>query len=72
MNELHSPIRGLLMVAGLLLVAAAVLWPVLSRWAGRLPGDMVVRRGGWTFAFPLVTCLLLSLLFSLALWLFRR
>ncbi len=67
MNALHSPIRGLLMVAGLLLVAAAVLWPVLSRWAGRLPGDMVVRRGGWTFAFPLVTCLLLSLLFSLAL-----
>lgn len=72
MNDLHSPIRGLLMAAGLLLVAAAVLWPVLSRWAGRLPGDLVVRRGGWTFAFPLVTCLLLSLLFSLALWLFRR
>lgn len=72
MNELHSPIRGLLMAAGLLLVAAAVLWPVVSRWAGRLPGDLVVRRGGWTFAFPLVTCLLLSLLFSLALWLFRR
>ncbi|MEO8191379.1 MAG: DUF2905 domain-containing protein [Acidobacteriota bacterium] len=60
------------MAAGLLLVAAAVLWPVVSRWAGRLPGDLVVRRGGWTFAFPLVTCLLLSLLFSLALWLFRR
>lgn len=60
------------MAAGLILVAAAVLWPVLSRWAGRLPGDLVVRRGNWTFAFPLVTCLLLSLIFSLALWLFRR
>ena len=72
MNDLHSPIRGVLMAAGLLLVAAAVLWPVVSRWAGRLPGDLMVRRGSWTFAFPLVTCLLLSLLFSIALWLFRR
>ena len=72
MSEMHSPIRGVLMAAGLLLVAAAVLWPVVSRWAGRLPGDLMVRRGSWTFAFPLVTCLLLSLLFSIALWLFRR
>ncbi|MCA1611565.1 MAG: DUF2905 family protein [Thermoanaerobaculia bacterium] len=69
---MQFPIRGLLMAAGVLLVAAAVLWPVLSRYAGRLPGDLLVRRGSWTFAFPLVTCLLLSLLFSLALWLFRR
>ncbi|MEP6801119.1 MAG: DUF2905 domain-containing protein [Acidobacteriota bacterium] len=65
-------IRGLLLAGGLMMIAAAVLWPVLSRWAGRLPGDLVVRRGNWTFAFPLVTCLVLSLLFSLALWLFRR
>ncbi|MCA1582241.1 MAG: DUF2905 domain-containing protein [Acidobacteria bacterium] len=69
---MQFPIRGLLMAAGVLLVAAAVLWPVLSRYVGRLPGDLLVRRGSWTFAFPLVTCLLLSLLFSLALWLFRR
>ncbi|MEP6769857.1 MAG: DUF2905 domain-containing protein [Acidobacteriota bacterium] len=69
---MQFPIRGLLMAAGLLLVAAAVLWPVVSRYVGRLPGDILVRRGNWTFAFPLVTCLLLSLLFSLALWLFRR
>ncbi len=60
------------MAGGLMMIAAAVLWPVLSRWAGRLPGDLVVRRGSWTFAFPLVTCLVLSLLFSLVLWLFRR
>ncbi|MDQ2869759.1 MAG: DUF2905 domain-containing protein [Acidobacteriota bacterium] len=71
-SSVQFPIRGVLMAAGLLLVAAAVLWPVLSRYAGRLPGDFVVRRGSWTFAFPLVTCLVLSLLFSLALWLFRR
>ena len=68
----QSPVRALLLAAGLLLVAAAVLWPFLSRWLGRLPGDVVVRRGNFTFAFPIVTCLLLSLLLSLVLWLVRR
>ena len=64
--------RGFLIAAGLLLVAAGLLWPVLSRYAGRLPGDIVVRKPGFTFAFPIVTWLLLSLLLSLLLWLFRR
>ncbi|HEU5248481.1 MAG TPA: DUF2905 family protein [Thermoanaerobaculia bacterium] len=67
-----SPIRALLLVVGILFVAAAVAWPVVSRYFGRLPGDIVVRRPGFTFVFPLVTCLLLSLLVSLLLWIFRR
>jgi Protein of unknown function (DUF2905) len=67
-----NPIRALLLAAGIVLIAAALLWPVLSRYFGRLPGDIVVRRPGFTFAFPIVTCLLLSLLLSLLLWLFRR
>ena len=61
-----------MLAAGIVLIAAALLWPVLSRYFGRLPGDIVVRRPGFTFAFPIVTCLLLSLLLSLLLWLFRR
>ncbi|HEX7253427.1 MAG TPA: DUF2905 domain-containing protein [Thermoanaerobaculia bacterium] len=64
--------RTLLIAAGVLLLAAGVLWPVLSRYVGRLPGDIVVRRPGFTFAFPIVTCLLLSLLLTLLLWLLRR
>lgn len=67
-----SPLRALLLVMGLVLVAGAILWPWVSRWFGRLPGDIVVRRGAFTFAFPLVTCLLISLLLSLVLSLFRR
>jgi hypothetical protein len=39
---------------------------------GRLPGDIVYHKGGTTFYFPLVTCLLLSLVLSLLLNLFRR
>jgi hypothetical protein len=66
------PVQILLLVLGIVFIAAALLWPVLSRHLGRLPGDIVVRRPGFTFAFPIVTCLLLSLLFTLLLWLFRR
>jgi hypothetical protein len=43
-----QPLRGLLLGIGILFVAAAVLWPVVSRYVGRLPGDVVVRRGNFT------------------------
>ena len=64
--------RQLLLVLGILLILAALLWPFLSRYFGRLPGDIVIRRPGFTFAFPVVTCLLLSLLLTLLLSIFRR
>jgi hypothetical protein len=67
-----SPVRTLVLVTGLVLVLAAVLWPVVSRYFGRLPGDIVVRRHGFTFVFPIVTCLLLSLLLSFLFSIFRR
>jgi hypothetical protein len=71
-GSIQNPVRGLLIAAGILFLVAGLLWPFLSRYLGRLPGDIVIRRGGWTSALPIVTCLLLSLLFSLLLGLFRR
>jgi len=71
-EPIQSPVRTLLLVAGAALLVLGLLWPVVSRYFGRLPGDVVVRRENWTFAFPIVTCLVLSLLLSLILWLFRR
>jgi hypothetical protein len=71
-GNFNSPVRALLVVLGALLILAGVLWPVVSRYFGRLPGDIVVRKPGFTFAFPIVTCLVLSLLLTLLLWLFRR
>jgi hypothetical protein len=65
-------VRSLLIALGIVFFVAGVLWPVLSRYFGRLPGDVVVRRPGFTFAFPIVTCLVLSLILSLLLWLLRR
>jgi hypothetical protein len=68
----NSTVRALLIAAGSLLLAAGLLWPVISRYVGRLPGDLVVRRTGFTFVFPIVTCLVLSLLLTLLLALLRR
>ncbi|MGH7770014.1 MAG: DUF2905 domain-containing protein [Candidatus Binatia bacterium] len=41
-------------------------------WLGRLPGDIYINRGNFTFYFPLTTCILLSLIITLVLYLFRR
>ncbi len=69
-----SDIGRFLVIAGLLLAAAgAILWlaPKLP-WLGRLPGDIIVKRENFTFYFPLGTCILISIILSLILWLFRR
>jgi len=71
-DPVQSSVRTLLLVTGATLLVLGLAWPVVSRWFGRLPGDVVVRREHWTFAFPIATCLLLSLLLTLLLWLFRR
>lgn len=73
-----DPVREagkLLMVFGVALVAAGVFLAVggkLPGRLGRLPGDIVIRRDHSTFYFPLVTCLVLSVVVSLLLWLVAR
>jgi len=63
-----------MVVAGLLIAAVgALLWLGAGKsWLGRLPGDIHYTRGNFSFYFPLATCLLLSLLLTLLLWLFRK
>ena len=62
-----------LIVLGLILLALGLLWPYLGRLPiGRLPGDFVFRRDGFTFYAPIATCLAISLALSLVLWLLRR
>jgi Protein of unknown function (DUF2905) len=70
-GEFNS-MRSLLIAVGTLLLLAGLLWPLVSRYVGRLPGDIVVRRPGFTFVFPIVTGLVVSLILSLLYWLFRR
>ena len=62
-----------LVVLGLVLLLAGLLWPYLSQIGlGRLPGDIVIQRENVTLYFPLMTCLLLSVLFSLVFWVANR
>lgn len=56
-----------LLVAGVVIIAGDRLLGL-----GRLPGDIVIRRGSFTFYFPVVTSILLSVLLSLILWGFNR
>jgi hypothetical protein len=65
----------LLITAGVLLVCVGLVFVVLERLhvvPGRLPGDIILRAKNTTFYFPLITCLVLSLLASLAMWLLNR
>ena len=63
-----------LVIAGLLLaVVGALLWLGFGKgWLGRLPGDINYSKGDFSFHFPIVTCLLLSVLITLLMWLFRK
>ena len=62
-----------LIVLGLGILVVGLLWPYLSRiGAGRMPGDIVIERDNVTLYSPLMTCFLLSLLFSLVLWVVNR
>jgi hypothetical protein len=70
MNELGK----FLVVAGLLIaVAGALLWSGFGKnWLGRLPGDVNYSKGDFSFHFPIVTCLIVSAILTLLLWLFRK
>ena len=61
----------LLILAGLVLVGIGLLIK-LGLPIGRLPGDIIVRRGQSTFYFPIVTCIVISVVLSLAAMIFRR
>ena len=60
-----------LIILGVILVAAGLAMKA-GLPLGRLPGDLVVKSGNSTFYFPIVTCLLASVLLSVVMWLLRR
>jgi hypothetical protein len=62
-----------LILIGVLLLLLGLLWPYLGQLGlGRLPGDIVIERNDFRFYFPIVTCLLASLVLSVLYWLLNR
>jgi hypothetical protein len=66
-------VQRTLIIVGLVILAIGLLWPWLGKLPfGRLPGDILVRRDQFSFFFPLTSMVVLSLVVTLILWLFRR
>ena len=62
-----------LVLIGLLLLLLGLVWPWLRHLPfGRLPGDIVIQREGFTFYLPVTSMILLSLVLSLLAWWWRR
>ncbi len=62
-----------LVIIGLIIVAIGLLWPWLSKLPlGRLPGDIVIDRPGLKIFFPITTMILVSVVISVLMWLFRK
>jgi len=70
MNEFGK----VLVIIGLVIAGVGMmLWTGIGKsWLGRLPGDIHYTKGDFSFHFPLVTCLLISAVLTLLLWLFRK
>lgn len=58
--------QKLLITIGVILIAAGLLWPFLSKLGiGRLPGDIIIRRDGFSFYFPITTMIIISVVLTL-------
>ena len=72
------PLAKMLLLFGLLMVFLGLVLLVAGHfsgkvpWLGRLPGDIHIQRGNWTFSFPLATCLIISVVLTLLFSLFGR
>ncbi len=71
---MSNDLGRVLIISGVLLIGIGLFLSYGGKlnFLGRLPGDIRVERESFSFFFPLGTCLLISLLLSLLLWLFRR
>ena len=69
-----NDVAKFLIVFGFLIAVVGIVLALVGRvpWIGRLPGDIHIQRGNWTFYFPFATSLLLSVVLSLVLYLMGR
>jgi len=62
-----------LITIGIILVVIGLGWPLWQKLhLGRLPGDFVFKSGNFRFYFPLTTCIVISVVLSILLWIFKK
>ncbi|MBW2036260.1 MAG: DUF2905 domain-containing protein [Deltaproteobacteria bacterium] len=73
MNPLFS-LGKVLIITGIAITCIGILVVLAPKlpWLGKLPGDIVIKKENFRFYFPLGTCVLISLLLTLLLYIFRR
>jgi hypothetical protein len=61
-------------IAGIIIIVLGIIITFAGKipWLGRLPGDIYIKRINFTFYFPVVTCIILSIIISFVFWLFRK
>lgn len=63
----------LLIIIGIILVLIGLAWPLIKKLGiGNLPGDIIIRKENFSFYFPIMTCVILSVVISLIFWLMNR
>jgi heme/copper-type cytochrome/quinol oxidase subunit 4 len=62
-----------LITIGIIFVVVGLCWPLLQKLnLGRLPGDFDFKSGNFKFYFPLTTCIVISVVLSILLWIFKK
>lgn len=65
--------QKILIILGIVILIAGIAWPLLARLPlGRLPGDIIIDKPGLKVYIPVTTMLLVSVIVSVILWLFRK
>lgn len=69
-----GPLGKMLILVGVFIILIGVLLLVGEKipWIGRLPGDIIIRKKNFTFYFPIVTSIVISILLTLLFSLFRK
>ena len=65
--------KFLIIIGVVTTLVGLIFWSGFApKWLGHLPGDIRIERGNSAFYFPIVTCIIISILLSLILSIFRR
>lgn len=65
--------QRLFIIIGILFIVIGIAWPWIKKLnLDNLPGDIIVKKQDFSFYFPLMTCIIISVVVSLLFWFFRK